>query len=281
MTRNNKKNFRKAVERKDTEKIKKLLKKPFITTYATIYSLRNKNIELLKLLIEEFLIDPIELLKKIINKETENGSEEIIDLLYNNINLVDWDYNIDLSVASKNGHLQIVKLLLKIPDIDINIYNWNFWPHQTPIEEASRNGHIKIVKLLLEFPSIKLNNSLHAATANNHIEVVKLLLKYSIKYIDNALHTAIYNNYANIVKLLIDSGAELTGFNNIQNMSIEIELVLLRYPNIRPLINNSEKIFEEFRTIIKIMYEVLPTDITINIMEYTNCPLSVMEMLDV
>jgi ankyrin repeat protein len=76
-----------------------------------------------------------------------------------------------INEASKNGHTEVVELLLK--DRRVN-------PNEA-IREASKNGHIKVVKLLLKDrrvnPTVKDNESLREANKNGHTRVVQLLLK--------------------------------------------------------------------------------------------------------
>jgi ankyrin repeat protein len=119
-----------------------------------------------------------------------------------------------LSVASKNGHKDIVAFLLK-KGIDINQtdneYGW------TALMLASKEGHVEIVKLLLAKENIEINQedkygktALMWASEYGHVEIVKLLLaKENIeinqedKYGKTALMWASEYGHVEIVKLLL------------------------------------------------------------------------------
>ena len=77
-----------------------------------------------------------------------------------------------LVLASENGYLEIVKLLLKN---GANVHAENDYA----LIWASRNGHFEVVKLLLKNgPKVHVkDNSLVWASSEGHFEVVKLLLK--------------------------------------------------------------------------------------------------------
>jgi len=59
-------------------------------------------------------------------------------------------------VVCQNGHIEIVKLLLKDERIEINWKNNN---GQTPFFIAFWNGHIDIVKLLLNDERVDVNKA--------------------------------------------------------------------------------------------------------------------------
>ena len=84
-----------------------------------------------------------------------------------------------LMFASRSGHLQVVKLLLK-ENADPNVQNLK---GSTALIFASRNGYHKVVKILLKNgadPNIHAIDGLTAliiASINSHLQVVTLLLK--------------------------------------------------------------------------------------------------------
>ena len=51
-----------------------------------------------------------------------------------------------LNVASSNGHVEVVKMLLE-KGADVRVANNNGW---TPLNSALRNGYVKVARLLLE-----------------------------------------------------------------------------------------------------------------------------------
>jgi ankyrin repeat protein len=111
--------------------------------------------------------------------------------------------------ASKNGHIEIMKLLILNKDkacetTNSDMYNCVFrW--------SSRDGHLKIVRSLLSNPKVNVSNghnyAIRYASQNGHIEIVKLLLKTPgidpSDYHNYAIRWASYNNHYNIVKLLL------------------------------------------------------------------------------
>ncbi|KAL6924172.1 hypothetical protein FSST1_001446 [Fusarium sambucinum] len=87
-----------------------------------------------------------------------------------------------LSVAAHNGHVDVVTLLLSVPEVSVNHAN-NYGV--TPLFSAARFGHIETVKILLSSPDIELDcenwkylTPLHAAVANGHVEIAKLLIEH-------------------------------------------------------------------------------------------------------
>ena len=120
-----------------------------------------------------------------------------------------------LMYASRDGHTEIVELLLRVEGIDFNAKDKNGY---TALMSASYNGHTEIVELLLRVEGIDVNTkdkdgdtALRLAASNGHTEIVKLLL--GVKGIDvNAknndgwtiLMSASYNGHTEIVELLLD-----------------------------------------------------------------------------
>ena len=127
-----------------------------------------------------------------------------------------------LLLASKNGHKEIVNLLLE-KGIDINQtdeYGKN------ALHLASWYGHIDIVQLLIEY-RFDFNqtdeyglNALHLASRYGQIAIVQLLIKrgMDIKQKDslfgqNALHWASEGGHREIVQLLIKEGIDINQTN--------------------------------------------------------------------
>ncbi len=103
------------------------------------------------------------------------------------------NYNDALQIASQNGHLEIVRLLLPYS----NNYN-------EALRLASQNGHTEIVELLLP-RSDNYNEALQSASYYGHLEIVKLLLPISDPMVDNsfALRMASEKGHTKIVELLL------------------------------------------------------------------------------
>ena len=78
------------------------------------------------------------------------------------------------------GHVNILKLLLEQPSIDLNLSDNQ---GRTALMHATHFGNIEAMKLLLANPSIEVNledekgrTALHYATVEKNIAAVKLLL---------------------------------------------------------------------------------------------------------
>jgi len=128
-------------------------------------------------------------------------------------------------LAAKNGHLEIVRLLIK-NGADVNIVNKE---KETALHLAAKNGHLEIVGLLIEKLLIEkgkvdtLNNNyitaLHLAAKNGHLEIVKLLIENGADvnviglYVNTAIYSALERGHLEIVKLLIDNGANVNALN--------------------------------------------------------------------
>jgi len=96
--------------------------------------------------------------------------------------------NYAIQLASRNGHLEVVKLLLQDPRVDPSADD-NY-----AIELAFRKGHLEVVKLLLQDPRVDPsaddNYAIQQASKNGLLEVVKLLLQ------DPRVNPSANNNYA-------------------------------------------------------------------------------------
>ena len=76
--------------------------------------------------------------------------------------------------------MEVVRLFLAYPDININLANSN---EQTPLLLAAREGHMKVVRLLLVHPDIDVNcktkqgkTPLFIAASRGYYELVNLFL---------------------------------------------------------------------------------------------------------
>ena len=103
-----------------------------------------------------------------------NLADEIKSLIYNGVD-PSTDDNFSIRYASRNGYIEIVKLLLQDDRVDPSVgYN-------EAIGMASMNGHLEIVKLLLQDsrvdPSDHFNFTILIAYEKGHREFIKLLLQ--------------------------------------------------------------------------------------------------------
>jgi ankyrin repeat protein len=84
-----------------------------------------------------------------------------------------------LFAAARNGHLEVVKLLVRLLGIDINRAD-KF--RGTPLTASSSLGHTEVVKALLALPGLDTyqtpkdgKTALHRAVFKEHLEIVKIL----------------------------------------------------------------------------------------------------------
>ncbi len=98
-----------------------------------------------------------------------------------------------LNWASKNGHTEIVRLLLKA----------NKPCTERALNSASLYGYTEIVKLLLAANKDCTERALNWASKNGHTGVVKLLLAENKPCTKFALNWASYHGHIEIVRLLI------------------------------------------------------------------------------
>ena len=87
--------------------------------------------------------------------------------------------NFAVRLASRNGHLEVVKLLLTHPKVDPSADD-NY-----AIRWASKNGYLEVVKLLLSLPSkqgvyptVDISEAIRLSSQNGHSDVVKVLKEY-------------------------------------------------------------------------------------------------------
>lgn len=93
----------------------------------------------------------------------------------------------------------------------------------TPLSVASKYGHLEAVKILAKKCKVSVidkrgQSVLHCAAENSHFDVIDYLLKEHLKdlnldaqdrHLQTALHFAVINSDVNIVNRLIECGASL------------------------------------------------------------------------
>ena len=148
---------------------------------------------------------------------SQDGHQKPIELLHPNINNQEKDGWTALMLASRNGHFQVVELLLK-EHADINTQKEDGW---TALMLASRYGHFQVVELLLKkHADINIQNkngvtALMLASEDGHIHVIELLLKEyaEINTQEKGGHTALtiasQNGHIQVVELLLKEYAEI------------------------------------------------------------------------
>ena len=91
-----------------------------------------------------------------------------------------------LVYSARLGEVDDVQEMLEVkgPPVDVN-YRDNTMSHNTALHMASANGHLKIVEMLIKVEKLNPNvqndtgnTALHYACLNGHLEVVKLFVDY-------------------------------------------------------------------------------------------------------
>ncbi|MBA3954883.1 ankyrin repeat domain-containing protein [Candidatus Dependentiae bacterium] len=155
------------------------------------------------------------------------------------INATDENTATALHGAARNGHKEVVKLLLeKGADIDTEDEN-----NHTPLHSAAYAGYAEVVKLLLQ-KGASINTrvegnededeeeegytALHLAAENGHKEVVELLLKSGAdinakdEEDNTALHVAAQCGHKEVVELLLKSGADINAKDEEDNTALHV-----------------------------------------------------------
>ncbi len=153
-----------------------------------------------------------------------------------------------LTKASKNGHLEVVKLLLADNRIDptadiVEAIRFSVW-----------NNHADILALLLkdgrEDPSKNFSYSIVLASEKNYHEIIKLLLNDGradpSEYTNKSIKVASKNGYLKIMRLLLTDGrADPSANNNYtikvasENGYLEIVKLLLADKRVDPSFENN------------------------------------------
>ncbi len=88
-----------------------------------------------------------------------------------------------LILASQNGHVELVRLLLAHPDVGVN--KTTKADGDTALFIASYNGHVKVVRLLLAHPDVEASrtstdgrSALCVASQRGHGAIVSLLVAH-------------------------------------------------------------------------------------------------------
>jgi hypothetical protein len=115
--------------------------------------------------------------------------------------------NYAFRIAAKNGHIEILKKLIKTKDSQINPSSRNNYA----LRWSAEKGNAEIVKYLLKIkgvdPSADFSYSLRVAAENGYLEIVKMLIKHpktdTIASDHYALRWSIKNNHKEIVSVLM------------------------------------------------------------------------------
>lgn len=132
-----------------------------------------------------------------------------------------------LNIAARNGHIEIVQLLLslkatddnRIRQVDVNHADRDGW---TPLRSASWGGHTEVVKLLIEQLNCNIDladkeerTALRAAAWSGHEDILKILIAAgaNVNSVDKqgrtSLIAASYMGHYEIVEILLENGADV------------------------------------------------------------------------
>lgn len=156
----------------------------------------------------------LELVLEIISQSPEEELKELLSKKNNS-------YETALYVAAENGHLDIVKELIRYHDVGLASFKARNGFDAFHI--AAKNGHLEILKVLMEaIPEISMTVDLsnttafHTAAAQGHIEVVNFLLEEGSSLVTIAksngktvLHSAARNGHVQVVKALLSKEPEI------------------------------------------------------------------------
>lgn len=119
-----------------------------------------------------------------------------------------------LTLACRNNHLEIVKVLLTETNVDVNVNTDTLL--KNPLRQAAKSGHFEIVSLLLKFgakPDSIWCRTEYYICKGGHASVMKLLIEASAakeiqKMLDSFLVCASQENQPTLVQYLLSVGAD-------------------------------------------------------------------------
>lgn len=180
----------------------------------------------------------------------KNGKNELITILSSNPTFdIKQGLKGSLQNAVKEENIEMLKILLKIPEVDIN----NVFDGETALQIAARIGNIDIFNIIFNHPKIDLTKescgdlALKDAASEGNLEIFKILLSHPDININNdsygktVLKEVIKKGNIEMVKILLsrpeinvnDSSDGQTALEiAAKNKNIEIVRLLLAHPGI-------------------------------------------------
>ena len=113
---------------------------------------------------------------------SRSGALEVVKMLVEagaGVNVTDCKGDTCLILAVHNGHTEIVRYLVGLPEVDVNHRNNG---NETALDCAANTGHTEVVRMLIDAGAdIDTNNGghspLHCASDSGALEVVKMLVE--------------------------------------------------------------------------------------------------------
>ncbi|XP_050390669.2 ankyrin-3 isoform X1 [Patella vulgata] len=164
------------------------------------------------------------------------GNTAITSLLLSvecDINICNYRMESPLYSACRNGHIDIVKVLVAETECDIN---WGSNSHYTPLMISCELCCLEAVKVLLSSNCLinKQDRSgqtaLYIASVNGYIDIIKELIKakadtnISTVKGNTPLLGAIRNNHVEVVKLLIEAGCDIDKADRLKQTPLHAAL---------------------------------------------------------
>lgn len=174
--------------------------------------------------------------KALIHILANDGNHQLLERALNackspiDLEIEDYNGQSALNIAARNGHLEVVKLLLsfsqpcndgtgRMKRVDVNHADRDGW---TPLRSASWGGHSEVVRLLIAQPACKIDladkegrTALRAAAWSGHEDILKLLIESGadVNSVDRqgrtSLIAASYMGHYDIVEILLENGANV------------------------------------------------------------------------
>ncbi|BFF92372.1 ankyrin repeat domain-containing protein 50 [Drosophila madeirensis] len=174
--------------------------------------------------------------KALIHILANDGNHQLLERALNackspiDLEIEDYNGQTALNIAARNGHLEVVKLLLsfsqpcndgtgRMKRVDVNHADRDGW---TPLRSASWGGHSDVVRLLISQPACKIDladkegrTALRAAAWSGHEDILKLLIESGadVNSVDRqgrtSLIAASYMGHYDIVEILLENGANV------------------------------------------------------------------------
>ncbi|CEP00083.1 unnamed protein product (mitochondrion) [Plasmodiophora brassicae] len=142
------------------------------------------------------------------------------------------DYNVFQSCVDVNilqyailvGEKELVRILTRVPGIDVNVLSWRVH-YTSPLMMAIERGSADVVRMLLEVPGIELNagdeygQTALYAVRHNRVDIAELLVQFGINvdiadgFSESPLHVAARRNSVDMAKLLVAAGIDVNVLN--------------------------------------------------------------------
>lgn len=152
---------------------------------------------LTKVMIDYKILYSVSYLNRALNGAASSGQ---IDIVKNMLGLGAHSYATSLNLASKDGHLEIVKLMVQ--------YETDPESLGEAFSIASEFGHLHIVQFIytLGIPEDHLEPAFANAASQGHVNVVNFLIEVGVTNLEQGLNYAAYEGQVQVMERLVQSG---------------------------------------------------------------------------